>query len=174
MPNRFATAVVAAAATMSLAVYAQSASLKGAGGTAIYPVMSSWADRYAKESSDTVIYQPIGSGNGIKQIESKAILFANTDMPLKSKDVASNKLVQFPLVIISISPVVHLSGISPGDVLLDGATLADIYLGKIKEWDGPRLKKSILMSTCRTWQSPQCIVPTHQALLSISPTIFQR
>jgi phosphate transport system substrate-binding protein len=120
---------------------AHAAELNGAGGTAIYPVLSKWADRYAKEGGDTVIYQPIGSGGGIKQIESNSVLFANTDMPLKPEEVDTQKLVQFPLVIISITPVVHLAGIAPGELLLDGSTLADIYLGKITQWDDPALKK---------------------------------
>ncbi len=109
------------AATLTFAVTnAQAAQLTGAGGTAIYPVLSKWADTYAKESGDTVNYQAIGSGGGIKQIESKTVLFANTDMPLVPDDVAKNGLVQFPQVIISITPVVHLSGIKPGELVFDG------------------------------------------------------
>ena len=120
-----------AAATLSFGVNAYAASLTGAGGTAIYPVLSKWADQYAKETGDTVNYQPIGSGGGIKQIEFKTVLFANTDMPLTPDDVAKNGLVQFPQVIISITPVVHLAGIKPGKIFFDGPTLADVYLGKI-------------------------------------------
>src|ERR1700749_3454964 len=113
-----------AAATVTLATSAFAASLTGAGGTAIYPVLSKWADTYAKETGDTVNYQAIGSGGGIKQIESKKGLFANPDMPLKPDDVAKNGLVQFPQVIISITPVVHLAGIKPGELVFDGPTLA--------------------------------------------------
>jgi len=131
-----------AAATLTFAVTnAQAAQLTGAGGTAIYPVLSKWADTYAKESGDTINYQAIGSGGGIKQIESKTVLFANTDMPLVPDDVAKSGLVQFPQVIISITPVVHLSGIKPGELVFDGPTLANVYLGNIKEWDDPAIKK---------------------------------
>lgn len=130
-----------AAATVSLTIGAHAASLTGAGGTAIYPVLSKWAAQYAVETGDTINYQPIGSGGGIKQIESKTVLFANTDMPLKPDDVAKQGLVQFPQVIISITPVVHLTGVKPGELLLDGPTLADIYLGKITYWDDPAIKK---------------------------------
>jgi phosphate transport system substrate-binding protein len=130
-----------AAATVSLTMSAHAASLTGAGGTAIYPVLSKWAAIYAKETGDTINYQPIGSGGGIKQIESKTVLFANTDMPLKPDDVAKQGLVQFPQVIISITPVVHLAGIKPGQLVFDGPTLADIYLGKIAYWDDPAIKK---------------------------------
>lgn len=133
---------VAAVATLALAVTAaDAASLTGAGGTAIYPVLSKWADQYAKETGDTVNYQAIGSGGGIKQIESKTVLFANTDMPLESPDVAKNNLVQFPQVIISITPVVNLKDVKPGELVLDGPTLAAIYLGNITQWDDAAIKK---------------------------------
>jgi phosphate transport system substrate-binding protein len=130
-----------AAAILSLATNVNAANLTGTGGTAIYPVLSKWADQYAKEMGDSVNYQAIGSGGGIKQIEEKTVLFANTDMPLKPDDVAKNNLVQFPQVIISITPVVHLSGIKPGELVFDGPTLASVYLGNIKEWDDPAIKK---------------------------------
>jgi phosphate transport system substrate-binding protein len=130
-----------AAAAAALATNVEAASLTGAGGTAIYPVLSKWADQYAKEKGDTVNYQAIGSGGGIKQIEAKTVLFANTDMPLKPEDVAKNGLVQFPQVIISITPVVHLAGVKPGELVFDGPTLAKIFLGDINQWDDPAIVK---------------------------------
>jgi phosphate transport system substrate-binding protein len=69
------------------------------------------------------------------------VLFANTDMPLKPDQLSKNNLVQFPQVIISITPVVHLAGIKPGELVLDGPTLAGIYLDRIKEWDDSAIKK---------------------------------
>ena len=95
-------------------------------------------------------------------------------MPLLPDDVAKNNLVQFPQVIISITPVVHLAGIKPGEIVLDGPTLADIYLGKIKEWDDPAIKKLNLTSSCRIRRSPRCIVPTAPARPSTSPTICRK
>ncbi|MGB6730622.1 MAG: phosphate ABC transporter substrate-binding protein PstS [Xanthobacteraceae bacterium] len=139
MRTRLVAAI--AAATIPLTMGAHAASLTGAGGTAIYPVLSKWADTYAKATGDTVTYQAIGSGGGIKQIASDTVLFANTDMPLVPDDVAKNNLVQFPQVIISITPVVHLKGIKPGELVFDGPPLAEVYLGKIKEWDDPAIKK---------------------------------
>jgi phosphate transport system substrate-binding protein len=145
-----------AAATVSFTVSAHAASLTGAGGTAIYPVLSKWAAQYATETGDTVNYQPIGSGGGIKQIEAKTVLFANTDMPLKPDEVAKQGLVQFPQVIISITPVVHLSGVKPGDLVFDGPTLADVYLGKVAYWDDPEIKKL----------NPSVTLP-HQAITTV-------
>ena len=130
--------------------------------------------QYAKDTGDTINYQPIGSGGGIKQIESKTVLFANTDMPLKPDEVAKNGLVQFPQVIISITPVVHLAGIKPGEIVLDGPTLADVYLGKIKQWDDPAIKKLNPNVTLPHQRSPRSIVPTAPAPPSTSPTICRR
>jgi len=115
--------------------------LNGAGGTAIYPVLSVWAQDYQKKTGDQVNYQAIGSGGGIKQIESKTVDFANTDKPLKHDDLSQNNLVQFPQVIISIVPVVNLPGIKPGELVLDGKTLAQIYLGTITKWNDPAIAK---------------------------------
>jgi len=149
-------AAVAAAAVSFAATNVQAAQLTGAGGTAIYPVLSKWADQYAKETGDTINYQAIGSGGGIKQIEAKTVLFANTDMPLVPDDVAKNNLVQFPQVIISITPVVHLSGIKPGQLVFDGPTLANVYLGNIKMWDDAAIKKL----------NPKAKLP-HQAITTV-------
>jgi phosphate transport system substrate-binding protein len=119
---------------------AVAASLDGAGGTAIYPVLAKWADDYAKQTGTTVNYQAIGSGGGIKQIEAKTVQFGNSDKPLKADELASNNLVQFPQVIIGITPVVNIAGVKPGDMVLDGDTLAKIYLGEITSWDDAAIK----------------------------------
>ncbi len=115
--------------------------LNGAGGTAIYPVLSVWAQKYQQKTGNQVNYQPIGSGGGIKQIEAKTVDFANSDKPLVHADLQSNNLVQFPQVVISIVPVVHLPGVVAGQLVLDGKTLAAIFLGKITKWNDPAIKK---------------------------------
>ncbi|HWA23533.1 MAG TPA: phosphate ABC transporter substrate-binding protein PstS, partial [Caulobacterales bacterium] len=120
---------------------AAAANLNGAGGTAIYPVLSVWAQKYHDMNGSQVNYQAIGSGGGIKQIQSKTVDFANSDKPLTHDDLTKNNLVQFPQVVISITPVVHLPGIQPGQLLLDGKTLADIYLGHVTKWNDPAIKK---------------------------------
>ena len=116
------------------------ATLNGAGGTAIYPVLSVWAQHYDQKTGIAVNYQSIGSGGGIKQIEAKTVDFANSDKPLKHEDLVANNLAQFPQVIISIVPVVHLPGINAGQMVLDGKVVADIYLGKITKWNDPAIK----------------------------------
>ncbi len=141
--KRIVKAGIAALAGVAavIATGAQAAStLNGAGGTAIYPVLAVWAQHYDQKTGIAVNYQSIGSGGGIKQIEAKTVDFANSDKPLKHEDLVSNNLFQFPQVIISIVPVVHLPGIAAGQLVLDGKTLADIYLGKITKWNDPAIK----------------------------------
>jgi len=139
MKNRIFWAVAALAASLAAAP-ANAKDLSGAGGTAIYPVLSQWADAYRKATGTAVNYQAIGSGGGINQIQAKTVDFANSDKPLKPDDLAQMNVAQFPIVIISITPIVDLPGIKPGEMTLDGRTLADIYLGKITSWDSPQIK----------------------------------
>ncbi len=133
------SAMLAASAAL-IAMPACAGSLNGAGGTAIYPVLSVWAKDYQGMTGDSVNYQSIGSGGGIKQIEAKTVDFANSDKPLLHGDLVKNDLVQFPQVVISIVPVVNLPGIAAGQLVIDGPTLANIYLGKITKWNDPALK----------------------------------
>jgi phosphate transport system substrate-binding protein len=139
--NKRIAAGVAILAIGFASAAANAATLSGAGGTAIYPVLSKWADTYSKATGDTLNYQPIGSGGGIKQIEEKTVPFANTDKPLTPDELAKNNLIQFPQVIISIVPVVNIKGVKAGELVIDGPTLANIYLGNIKFWDDPAIKK---------------------------------
>jgi phosphate transport system substrate-binding protein len=134
----FALATISAAAMLTVSAHAKD--LSGAGGTAIYPVLSQWADTYQKATGTAVNYQAIGSGGGIKQIQAQTVDFANSDKPLKPEDLAAMNAVQFPMVVISITPIVNLPGIKPGELTFDGKTLADIYLGKITMWDSPEIK----------------------------------
>jgi phosphate transport system substrate-binding protein len=135
---RIAAAILA---TTCLSSAALAANLTGAGSTAIYPVLQVWADDYQKMNGDQINYQAIGSGGGIKQIEAKTVDFGATDKPLMHDEIAQNHLVQFPQVIISIVPVIHLPGITSGQMVLDGMTLSKIFLGGITKWNDPAIKK---------------------------------
>jgi len=133
--------LAALASALMMAGSAMAANLNGAGGTAIYPVLSLWAQHYNQKTGNQVNYQSIGSGGGIAQIKAKTVDFANSDKPLKHEDLAASGLVQFPEVVISIVPVVHVPGIKPGQLVIDGPTLANIYLGKITKWNDQAIKK---------------------------------
>jgi phosphate transport system substrate-binding protein len=115
--------------------------LNGAGGTAIYPVLAKWSEAYKQATGTAVNYQAIGSGGGIQQITAKTVDFANSDKPLTPDDLKKINTVQFPIVIISIVPVVNLPGIKPGELTLNGPVLADIFLGKIAKWDDAAIAK---------------------------------
>jgi len=115
--------------------------ISGAGATFPYPIYAKWADAYKKETGVGLNYQSIGSGGGIKQIEARTVTFGASDMPLKAEDLDKNELIQFPTVMGGIVPVVNLDGINSGDLTIDGPTLAKIFLGEIKTWDDPALKK---------------------------------
>ncbi|WP_081662580.1 phosphate ABC transporter substrate-binding protein PstS [Thermithiobacillus tepidarius DSM 3134] len=124
-------------ATVSLA---QAAEVTGAGSSAIYPVLSKWAETYKANTGNSVNYQSIGSGGGIAQIKAKTVAFGATDMPLEPAELDKNNLAQFPGVIIGIVPVMNVPGIAPGSMVFNGQVLADIYLGKITQWNDPALK----------------------------------
>jgi phosphate transport system substrate-binding protein len=132
---------IVAAGLVAASTSAFAADITGAGATFPFPIYSKWADAYKKETGNGLNYQSIGSGGGIKQIEAKTVTFGATDMPLKVDQLTKSGLVQWPMVMGAIVPVINVEGVKPGEVVFDGQTLADIYLGKITKWDDPAIKK---------------------------------
>lgn len=120
---------------------AQAADISGAGATFPFPIYAKWADAYKKETGNGLNYQSIGSGAGIKQIQAKTVTFGASDAPLTAEELKKAGLVQWPMVMGGIVPVVNLEGVKPGELVLDGPTLANIFLGKIKKWDDAAIKK---------------------------------
>lgn len=118
-----------------------SAEVTGAGSTFVYPVLSAWASDYKKQAGPSINYQSIGSGGGIAQVKAGTVDFGATDQPLASEDLAKSNLAQFPIVVGGIVPVVNISGIDAGKLKLTGPLLADIYSGKIKNWNDPAIVK---------------------------------
>jgi phosphate transport system substrate-binding protein len=129
---------VAIAAT-SLVASAQAANITGAGATFPYPVYAKWAELYQKASGIGLNYQSVGSGAGIKQIKAKTVNFGASDMPLPAAELNAAGLFQFPAIMGGVVPVINLPGVTPGQVRLSGAVLADIYLGKITKWNAPQI-----------------------------------
>ena len=109
--------------------------LFGSGSTFIVPIMSKWIGEYEKASGVQIGYQPIGSSAGIEEIRGSIVDFAVSDAPLDDAQLLRDGLVQFPLVIGAIVPVVNLDGIGPGQLRFTGKLLADIYLGKVMNWN---------------------------------------
>lgn len=107
----------------------------GAGASFPAPLYAKWAADYNKATGIKINYQSVGSGAGLRQVEAKTVDFGASDMPLKGADLEKKGLVQFPTVVGGVVPVVNIKGIKPGQLKLDGNTLANIYLGKITQWD---------------------------------------
>ena len=118
----------------------QAQNVTGAGATFPAPLYSKWASDYNKATGVKINYQSVGSGAGIKQIEAKTVDFGASDMPLKDEDLKAKGLVQFPMVIGGVVPVINIKGIAPGQLKLNGQVLGDIFLGKIVKWDDTAIK----------------------------------
>lgn len=127
--------VVAAALSMSAFSASAAASLTGAGATFPAPVYAKWADSYQKATGNKVNYQGIGSSGGVKQITANTVDFGASDAPLAEDKLATDGLFQFPTVIGGVVLAINVPGIKSGELVLDGKTLGDIYLGKINKWD---------------------------------------
>jgi phosphate transport system substrate-binding protein len=114
---------------------APAADVVGAGSTFVYPVMAKWSADYRAATQTKINYQAIGSGGGIAQIKARTVDFGASDKPLDTAELAAANLVQFPLVIGGVVPVVNVAGVTPGGIRFNGPVLADIFLGKIKRWN---------------------------------------
>jgi phosphate transport system substrate-binding protein len=118
-----------------------SGTISGAGSTFAAPVYEQWA---SSQSGLTVNYQAVGSGAGITSLEAKTVDFGASDPPLKPEDEAAiakngSPAVQIPMFLGAITVSYNLPGVATG-LKLDGKTIADIYLGKVKTWDDAEIK----------------------------------
>ena len=129
--------LIVPAVLAGLAGTALAQDVTGAGASFPAPVYAKWADAYNKASGARINYQSVGSGAGIKQIKAKTVDFGASDAPLTDEELAKDGLIQFPMVIGGVVPVVNIKGIAPGQLKLDGKVLGDIYLGKITKWNDP-------------------------------------
>jgi phosphate transport system substrate-binding protein len=133
--------LVAAGAAATISTIAIAAEISGAGATFPYPIYAKWADSYKKATGVGLNYQSIGSGGGIKQIYSRTVTFGATDAPLTGADLEKRGIAQFPMVMGGIVPVINVAGVKPGTLVLDGPTMARIFLGEIKSWDDAAIAK---------------------------------
>jgi phosphate transport system substrate-binding protein len=117
-----------------------SATINGAGSTLAAPIYQQWGSTL-KSSGLTVNYNPVGSGTGIADLETATANFAGSDPALKSSDKQKMKgpVLQFPVAFGAITVSYNLSGVKSG-LKLDGPTVANIFLGKIKTWNDPAIK----------------------------------
>lgn len=134
---RIATLGISALAFTGLAA---AQDVTGAGASFPAPLYAKWASDYHKATGARINYQSVGSGAGIRQIEARTVDFGASDAPLKDDELEKKGLVQFPMVIGGVIPVVNIQGVQPGQLRLDGKVLGDIYLGKITRWTDPAIK----------------------------------
>jgi len=118
-----------------------SSPLVGAGSTLVAPLMSKWQSDYSSKSEETVTYGAIGSGGGIDQITSRSVDFGASDAPLTPEQFEeADGVEQIPWALSGTVPAYNVSG-APSNLKLSGEVLADIYLGKITQWDDPVIAK---------------------------------
>jgi phosphate transport system substrate-binding protein len=137
--NRTALLAAAAVAVIGVSGPARAADISGAGATFPYPIYAKWAEAYKAKSGIAMNYQPIGSGGGIRQITAKTVDFGASDMPLKPDQLTKNGLVQWPQLMGGVVLVVNLPGVAPGQLKLDGQTVAGMFLGRIAKWNDPAI-----------------------------------
>ena len=136
--TRSLLALASACAFIATGVQAQE--ITGAGASFPAPLYAKWASDYNKQTGVKVNYQSVGSGGGIKQIDSKTVDFGATDMPLTDDVLKTKGQMQFPTVIGGVVPILNVAGIAPGQLKLTGPLLADIFLGKVSRWNDPAIK----------------------------------
>ena len=118
--------------------------ISGAGATFPQPVYDEWGNRIKSQTGTSVNYNPIGSGGGIAQFTAGTVDFGATDSAMKPEEVTAAQKkgtpVHVPTVFGAITVSYNVSGLDKG-LKLDGATIADIFLGKIKKWNDPAISK---------------------------------
>ncbi|HEX2778683.1 MAG TPA: phosphate ABC transporter substrate-binding protein PstS [Gemmatimonadaceae bacterium] len=115
--------------------------LTGAGATFPYPLYSKWFADYASQKGVKINYQSIGSGGGIRQLSEQTVDFGASDSPMKDDELAKAKggaVLHVPTVIGAVALIYNLPDLKQ-PLKLDGATLADIYLGTIRKWNDSRI-----------------------------------
>jgi len=115
--------------------------LNAAGATFPYPIYSKWFSEYHNLHSNVQVnYQSIGSGGGIRQLQTGTVDFGASDMPLNDQQLKEmgKPIIQFPTVLGSVVPAYNLPGVS-GEIKFTPEALAGIYLGKITKWDDKAL-----------------------------------
>ena len=137
--NKIIKSLLLAAGTALVMSSAVAVDMTGAGATFPYPIYSKWAESYKKISGNGLNYQSIGSGGGIKQIKAKTVDFGASDMPLTAAELDESGLVQFPVIMGGVVPIVNLEGVVAGQMKLTGDVLAGIYMGKITKWNAAEI-----------------------------------
>src|ERR1700678_2532210 len=149
--------------------------LNAAGATFPYPIYSKWFDVYHTAHPNVEInYQSIGSGGGIRQLQSGTVDFGASDGPMSDDQLSQSKfkILHFPTVLGAVVPTYNIVGVT-GDLNFTQKALAGIYLGSITKWNDPKSPKPIPASIFPVRTSSSCTVPMAAALPTFLP-IFSR
>jgi phosphate transport system substrate-binding protein len=116
--------------------------LNGAGATFPYPIYSKWFSEYSASHGIQINYQPVGSGAGIRQVTAGTVDFGASDGPMSDEQLSSSKvkIQHIPTVLGAVVPIYNLPGVG-ADLKFAPDVLADIYLGKITNWNDARIAK---------------------------------
>lgn len=118
---------------------ATAADITGAGATFPYPIFAKWAEDYKKATGTGLNYQSIGSSGGIRQIRAKTVTFGASDAPVGGADLDKDGMVQFPVILGGVVPVINLEGFKPGELRVTGEVLAEMFMGWIVNWNDPKI-----------------------------------
>ncbi len=126
-------------AALAFGLNAVAADITGAGATFPYPIFAKWAEDYKKVSGTGLNYQSIGSSGGIRQIRAKTVTFGASDAPVSGADLDKDGMVQFPVILGGVVPVMNLEGFKPGELRVTGEVLAEMFMGWIVNWNDPKI-----------------------------------
>ena len=135
----FVSKALTVALGCAVALPAMAQSITGAGATFPAPVYAKWGEAAKAAIGVELNYQGIGSGGGQNQITNRTVDFGASDAPMEAAKLQSANLLQVPMVMGAVVPIVNLPGVASNAVKLTGEMLADIYLGKITKWNDPKL-----------------------------------
>lgn len=165
---RLTPKLLAVALTCATALPAAAQQITGAGATFPAPVYTKWGEAAKAAIGVELNYQAIGSGGGQNQILNRTVDFGASDAPMDPAKLESGKLVQFPMVMGAVVPIVNLPGIKDDELKLTGEILADIFEGKITKWNDPKL---VEMNHGVTLPN-MAIAPVHRADASGTSFVF--
>ena len=115
--------------------------IAGAGASFPGPVYRAWAAAYNSRMGGEVVYNEVGSSEGIARIKAGTVDYGASDMPLNQDELERHGLIQVPALIGGVAVIVNLPGIKPGDLVFSGEILANLFLGDVRLWSDPALKK---------------------------------
>lgn len=139
MKSLFTKSLVAGALALSTVTVALAADISGAGASFPYPIYSKWAEAYKAKTKNGLNYQSIGSSGGVKQIKAKTVDFGASDNPVAFEELEKDGLIQFPAIIGGVVPVINVEGVKPGQIVVTGDILAQLFSGYIVNWNDKQI-----------------------------------